>query len=185
MLVKCPKCRTVSRLHDVVDRPRVSKNFCFTCQRAVRIDLLRDEVKYTSSADSVDRADRKKILVADDEATIRKIARGLLTSAGHDVLEASDGEQTLALVQAERPDLIVLDLVMPKVAGYEVVQGIRGYPFVKDTPILILSGFLFTKEIHDALRELGVTDFMSKVQMMTSLVSRVQEILSKQAHRAA
>ena len=183
MIVKCPECRSVSRLHDVVGRPRLSSNFCSTCQRLVLIDLLRDEVKYTSSADSVEKAERKKILVADDEATIRVVARELLTSAGYDVLEAADGEQVLNLAHEERPDLIVLDLVMPDVAGYEIVQGIRGDPFIKDTPILILSGFLFTKEIHDSLHEYGVTDFMSKVQMMTSLVPRVQEILARQAQK--
>ncbi len=184
MLVRCPECRGVSRLHDLVGRPRLSNNFCSTCQRLVLIDLLRDEVN-TSSADSVEKTEGKKILVADDETTIRVVARGLLTSAGYEVLEAADGDQALNLTHEERPDLIVLDLVMPKVAGYEIVQGIRGDPFVKDTPILILSGFIFTKEIHDSLQEHGVTDFMSKSQMMTSLVSRVQEILSKQVHQVA
>ena len=185
MLVKCPECRAVSKLHVVVGRSRFSKNFCSACQRVVLIDLFRDEVKYTSSADSVEKAERKKILVADDEATMRVVAKRLLTAAGYEVLEAADGGQVVNLAHKERPDLIVLDLVMPKVAAYEVVQGIRGDPFVKDTPILILSGFLFTKEIHDSLLEYGVTDFMNKAQMMTSLVSRVEEILSKQTHRAA
>ena len=79
-----------------------------------------------------------KILVVDDEPTIRRIAGKLLTSAGYHVLKAQDGEQALVLAHNERPNLIVLDLVMPGLAGYEVVQGIRRNPFITDTPILIM-----------------------------------------------
>ena len=185
MFIKCPECRTVSQLQEPEGRPRLSNNFCSACQRVVQIDLLRDEVKYTSSADSVDKAEPKKILVADDEATIRTIVEELLTAAGYHVVKAQDGEETLILANNERPNLIVLDLVMPGVAGYEIVEGIRKNPFIKDTPILILSGFIFTEEIHDSLRKYGVSDFMSKSQMMTSLVSRVQEMLSRQVHQVA
>ncbi len=126
-----------------------------------------------------------KILVVDDAETIRKIAGELLTNAGYEVLKAEDGEQALALAHKEHPDLIVLDLVMPKMTGFEFVLEIRKDPRVKNIPILILSEVISVKTAHDFLHEFEVSGFMSKAQMMTSLVSRVQEILSKQAHQVA
>ena len=126
-----------------------------------------------------------KILIADDAATIRQIAGGLLTSAGYDVLKAEDGEQALALAHKEHPNLIVLDLVMPKMTGYQVVREIREDPRVRHIPILILSEVISVHAAHHILHQLGVSCIMSKAQMMTMLVSRVQEILSRQPDLAA
>ncbi len=126
-----------------------------------------------------------KILVVDDERTIREIARELLTNAGYDVLKAEDGEQAVALAQKEHPDLIVLDLVMPKMTGFEVAWEIRKDPRVKNIPILIVSEVMSVQAAHDFVHEFGVAGFLSKAQMMTSLVSRVQEILSEQTQRVA
>lgn len=126
-----------------------------------------------------------KILVADDSKTIRKIAGELLTDAGYDVLKAEDGEQALVLAQKEHPDLIVLDLVMPKMTGFEVAWEIREDPRVKNIPILIVSEVMAVQAAHDFVHEFGVAGFLSKAQMMTSLVSRVQEILSEQVHQVA
>ncbi len=185
MVVRCPKCETVRRLADDLGQSRITNFFCLTCQHIVSVELLRDSVTSTSSDDSVEMAERKKILVVDDAATIRKIAGELLTNAGYDVLEAQDGEQALALVHKEHPDLIVLDLVMPKMTGFQVVQEIRKDPRVKEIPILIMSEVISVQGAHDLLHTFGVACFLSKAQMMTALVSRVQEILSKQADQVA
>jgi CheY-like chemotaxis protein len=120
-----------------------------------------------------------KILVADDDTTICKMAGDLLRSAGYDVLEASDGERALKLAHEKQPDLIVLDLMMPKVTGYQVVREIRQHPRLKETPILILSGVIPGKESNDALRAHGIAGFISKANMIGTLVSRVQEILTR------
>ena len=126
-----------------------------------------------------------KILVVDDAETIRKIAGELLTSAGYHVLKAQDGQQALKLIHRERPDLIVLDLVMPEMSGFDVFREIRQDPRVKHIPILIMSEVISGQQAHDFLDKFGVASFMSKAQMMTSLVSRVQEILSEQTQRVA
>ena len=126
-----------------------------------------------------------KILVADDEPTIHRIAGKLLTSAGYNVLMAKDGRQALALARKEQPALIVLDLVLPEMPGLDVVREIRNDPQLKETPILIMSGIDPGKEASSTLREFGVAEFLCKIDLVTSLVSRVQEILSKQAHQVA
>ena len=186
LFVRCPECRTVSRLQKPVGRLRVSDKFCPTCQRVVRIDPRRDEVKFGPVAKSSSQAKpKKKILVADDEESVLNLLGDILTAAGYDVLKARDGDEALVLIYKEHPDLIVLDLMMPTVAGFEVVEEIRRNPRLKKTPILIISGFIFDKGTHDLLRSYGVTEFISKTQMVGSLVSRVQEILSEQAHQVA
>ena len=126
-----------------------------------------------------------KILVAEDSATIRRIARELLASAGYDVLEASDGEQALALARKEQPLLILLDLMLPKMTGFQFVQEIRKDPRVGKTPILVLSALVCGSDTDDYIHELDVAGFIDKTQMATSLISRVQEILSKEAHQVA
>jgi two-component system alkaline phosphatase synthesis response regulator PhoP len=126
-----------------------------------------------------------KILVVDDEPTIREIARELLTSAGYNVLIAKDGRQALALARTEQPVLVVLDLVMPGMSGIDVLREIRNDPQLKETLILIVTGINPEEEVRSTLREYGVDEILSKKEFMNSFVSRVQEILSKQAHQAA
>ncbi len=126
-----------------------------------------------------------KILVADDELLIREIARKLLISAGYDVLEASDGEQAIDLARKEQPALILLDLVMPKMNGFQIVQEIRKDSRVCKTPILVLSALVCGSDTDDYIHELDVAGFIDKDQMSTFLVFRVHEILSKQAHQVA
>ncbi|OLD65897.1 MAG: hypothetical protein AUI47_01105 [Acidobacteria bacterium 13_1_40CM_2_68_5] len=178
MVVCCPHCKNVIRLREVDGQSRVIKYLCSNCQEIVRIDLLQDEVKSSSTADSFERTDhRKKILVADDTVTVRKVAARLLASAGYDVLEAEDGRQALDLVQNEHPDLILLDLLMPKMTGFDVLREIKRSGRVKETPILIMSG-VFKKDVLDFLQAAGVAGFLDKEQIKDSLLFRVQQILA-------
>ncbi|MGH9750921.1 MAG: response regulator [Candidatus Polarisedimenticolia bacterium] len=176
MVVRCPNCRNVIRLREVDGQSRVVKYLCSTCQEVVRIDLLQDEVKSSSSAGSFEKTEhRRKILVADDTATVRKVAARLLSEAGYDVLEAVDGRQALDLVNNEHPDLILLDLLMPKMTGFDVLREIKKTDRVKETPILIMSG-VFKKDVVDFLQQSGVTGFIDKEQIKDSLLFRVQQI---------
>ena len=122
-----------------------------------------------------------KILVVDDELMIREIAKKLLTSAGYDVLEASDGEQALALTRKEQPVLILVDLVMPKMTGFQFVHEIRKDSQVWKIPILVMSALVCGSDTDDYIQELDVAGFVDKTQMTTFLISRVHEVLSKQA----
>jgi CheY-like chemotaxis protein len=178
LVVRCPKCKNVIRLREVDGQSRVIKYLCSNCQEIVRIDLLQDEVKSSSTADSFEKTEhKKKILIADDTVTVRKIAVRLLTTAGYDVLEAEDGRQALDLVQNEHPDLILLDLLMPKMTGFDVLREIKKTGRIKETPILIMSG-VFKKDVLDFLQATGVTGFLDKEQIKDSLLFRVQQILS-------
>lgn len=178
MVVKCPNCKTVIRMREVDGQSRVVKYLCSNCQEIVRIDLMQDAVKSSSTADAYEKTEhRKKILVADDTITVRKVAARLLSGAGYDVLEAEDGRQALELVQNEHPDLIVLDLLMPKMTGFDVLREIKKATRVRETPILIMSG-VFKKDVLDFLQAAGVAGFLDKDRIKDTLLFRVEQILA-------
>jgi len=178
LVVRCPRCKSVIRLGQVDGQSRVVKYLCDGCREIVRIDLVQDEVKSSSSEDSFEKTEhRRKILVADDTVTVRKIAARLLASAGYDVLEAEDGRQALELAQNEHPDLILLDLLMPKMTGFDVLREIKKIGRVQKTPILIMSG-VFKKDVLDFLQAAGVAGFLDKDQIKDSLLFRVEQILA-------
>ncbi len=126
-----------------------------------------------------------KILVADDNERVRAFASGLLRAAGHDVLEAEDGVQALNLIKEKHPDLILLNLMLPLMTGYDVVEETQKDERIKGTPILLMSEVVSEKEVLGTLEAAGIVGFLDKRRIKESLVSRVQDILSKQAHRAA
>jgi CheY-like chemotaxis protein len=177
VVVRCPDCKTEIRLREVDGHSRVVKYLCSNCQNVVRIDLVQDEIKSSSTSDSYEKIEhKKKVLIADDTATIRKIAARLLSSAGYDVVEAGDGREALNLVQKEHPDLILLDLLMPKMTGFDVLREIKKNERLKETPILIMSG-VFKKDVLDFLQASGVAGFVDKEQIRESLLFRVQQVL--------
>ena len=178
LVVRCPHCKNVIRLREVDGESRVIKYLCSNCEAIVRIDLVQDEVKSSSSADSFEKTEhRKKVLVADDTVTVRKVAADLLARAGYEVIEATDGQQALELVQNEHPDLILLDLLMPKMTGFDVLREIKKTGRIRETPILIMSG-VFKKDVLDFLHAAGVAGFLDKDRIKDSLLFRVQQILA-------
>lgn len=76
-----------------------------------------------------------RILVIDDEPEIMNVTRTILETEGHEVIEAKDGEEGLRLLEEERPDAILLDIMLPGMSGWEVCNTIRGDPKLKDIPL--------------------------------------------------
>ena len=101
---------------------------------------------------------RQLILVADDEASIRRILETRLKMIGYDVVTASDGEEAIALFNKQTPDLIVLDVMMPKLDGYGVTREVRR---TSDVPIIILTALSDVSERITGL-ELGADDYVTK-----------------------
>jgi signal transduction histidine kinase/DNA-binding response OmpR family regulator/HAMP domain-containing protein len=97
-------------------------------------------------------ADRPTVLVVDDEPPTVELLSDMLTSQGFRVLAAHDGQQGIALARAERPDLIVLDLVMPGLTGFDVVRELRQYPESRQIPILIFTVKDLSPEERQRLR---------------------------------
>ena len=125
-----------------------------------------------------------KILVADDSIAVRKVAERLLTEAGLGVALAANGEEALAYLTKERPDVIVSDVIMPDKSGYEVCAFVRSHSVLSSTPVLLISGIVnseVTKQA-DLCRANGV---LKKPFQGTSLKDRVLELLAKRQELAA
>jgi two-component system, OmpR family, alkaline phosphatase synthesis response regulator PhoP len=119
-----------------------------------------------------------KILVADDSSTVRRVVSARLSADGHDVVEAEDGEQALTLARELRPALIVLDKVMPKLDGFEVVRALREDPLTKGLMIVMLTDRGGEEDVLDGLG-LGVDEYMPKPFSPRELSMRVTRALAR------
>ncbi|MEI7947055.1 MAG: response regulator [bacterium] len=102
-----------------------------------------------------------KILLIEDEPGFRRIYSFVLKNAGYEVLEASDGEMGIQMVLEHQPALVLLDLMLPKLNGFEVLEQIRGTESVKDTPVIIFSVVGEQKEMEHGML-LGANDYTIK-----------------------
>ncbi|MBZ5638548.1 MAG: response regulator [Acidobacteriia bacterium] len=177
MLVRCPQCRTEFRLVDYGPGERVVKYLCPGCRTAVRIDLEMDEVHSSSSSGSYRSLSRRRtVLVADDNPKVVGMAERLLEEAGYNVLVAADGVETLRVLREEHPDLLLLDLLMPRMTGFDVLREARQDERIKDTPVLAMSG-VYKDNVLGFLQQLGARGFLDKERLRETLVQRVQAIL--------
>ncbi len=119
---------------------------------------------------------RHTILVADDEAVLRALIRATLSSAGYDVLEAVDGDEALELARSARPDLIVLDLMMPKRSGLDVLLELRADPELAITPVVMLTTRARAAD-REAGAEAGADRFLTKPFSPRELSETVAELL--------
>ena len=119
-----------------------------------------------------------KALIVDDDRTVRRILREILVEFGVEVVEAENGRQALALVKAERPDLMVLDLVMPEMGGQGVLQTIRSTPGVRNLPIVCCSAVDDRDQIVN-LAGHGIVDYLLKPIRPRATRDRLQAIITR------
>ena len=117
----------------------------------------------------------KKILIAEDESRMRKVVREYLKKAGFEVIEAEDGKKALEKVEKESPDMLVLDLMLPKLSGEEVCQKLRQH---SDIPILMLTAKSRVEERINGLG-IGADDYLLKPFNPRELIARVKAILRR------
>ena len=116
-----------------------------------------------------------KVLVVDDEPTVREVVAGYLRRDGHDVSEAGDGTTALELLDAEPPDLVVLDMMLPGVNGLDVLRRVRA---VSDIPVIMLTARAEESDRVAGL-ELGADDYVVKPFSPRELAARVNGVLRR------
>lgn len=119
-----------------------------------------------------------KILCVEDDVAVLNILEYALKFEGFDVILAVNGEEAIQMVQAHHPDLILLDLWLPKVQGFEVIQAVRSDPTTKQIPVIIISAWGRKKDIERALND-GADMFVPKPFLLEDLISHVRKYLDK------
>ncbi len=118
-----------------------------------------------------------KILLAEDDKFISVAYRHGLEQAGFEVILAADGQEALAKIKSERPDLILLDIIMPVKNGFDVLESLQANEELKKIPVIILSNLGQESDIKRG-RELGAVDYLIKANhSLTEVVERVKKHL--------
>jgi DNA-binding response OmpR family regulator len=119
----------------------------------------------------------KRILLVEDDRFLRRACEASLRQRGFTVIAASDGEEGLRLARAERPDLILLDLLMPKLPGVDVLRALKADPATKAIPVLILSNSSREQDVSE-VTNLGAVDYWVKANLsLKELGERVARLL--------
>lgn len=119
-----------------------------------------------------------KILVAEDERDIRDLIDFTLTYAGHEVIKVKNGAEAVEIAPQVKPDLIVLDVRMPRMTGYEACRILKSHEEVKHTPIVFLSAKGQQNEMEVGI-DAGAFDYILKPFAPDTLTRRIAEILAK------
>jgi CheY-like chemotaxis protein len=119
-----------------------------------------------------------KILIAEDERDIRELVRYSLTFAGFEVVEASNGIEAVDRTVAEKPDLILMDVRMPKMTGYEACKLMKAEPTIKHIPVVFLSAKGQEAEVQTGLAA-GAQEYLLKPFAPDQLMKKVAEILAQ------
>lgn len=119
-----------------------------------------------------------KIVIAEDEPDIRELIAFTLRFAGYEVITGNNGEEGYQLTKLERPDLVMLDVRMPKLTGYEACKRIKSEPELAATPVIFLSAKGQENEIEQGLAA-GAEEYLLKPFAPDQLVDRVKSVLAK------
>lgn len=126
--------------------------------------------------DGDEQTPKARLLLVDDEEHLRKAMRDLMERAGYQVLEAADGVEALDMVDRHAPDVIILDLNLPGIDGYEVLTQIRSRPTMREVPVVVLTA-KGDEDNEVRVLELGAADFLTKPFRARALAARIDALL--------
>ena len=124
----------------------------------------------------------RRVLLAEDDRFLRKSAETTLKRQGYTVLATADGEEALRVARTDAPDLILLDLIMPKLNGFDVLRALKGDAATADIPVIILSNLGQDRDVQQAM-EAGAAAYFVKADL--SLLALVQHVEDALAARGA
>jgi len=119
----------------------------------------------------------KRILIIEDDKFLRQLIAQKLLKEGYDVLEAVDGEEGLKKIKEEKPDLILLDLILPGIDGFEVLSQMNKEDLISQIPVIILSNLGQKEDVERGLN-LGATDYLIKAHFTPGeIIEKIKNIL--------
>ncbi len=132
-----------------------------------------------------------KILIVDDSADIRLLLSRSLKAVGYDVFQATDGSEVMAAVQSYQPDLVLLDVSMPKVDGFTALGELKNDPRTKSIPVIMITAKGHPDDL-DTARNLGALDYINKpwsngeveLRVQWAITARAQQMAARQQRKA-
>lgn len=118
----------------------------------------------------------RKLLIVDDEDGVRALVRMTLDSINYEIMEAADGEEALKLVKEFRPDLVLLDVMLPDVSGLEVCRRLKADPCLSSTTVVMLTARAQSSDVGDA-EAAGADGYFTKPFSPIALTRRVEDVL--------
>jgi two-component system cell cycle response regulator DivK len=115
----------------------------------------------------------KRILVVEDQEDNRQILRDLLTSGGFDMIEAGNGADAITAAETNRPDLILMDIQLPILDGYEATRRIKANPVLKSIPIIVVTSYALSGD-EDKARRAGCDDYVAKPFSPRELLAKIK-----------
>ena len=116
----------------------------------------------------------RRILVVEDQEDNRRILRDLLTSAGYEIIQAENGEEALAAAARERPDLILMDIQLPVLDGYEATRRIKADPALRAIPVIAVTSYALSGDENKA-RAAGCDAYVTKPFSPRALLAKIRE----------
>jgi two-component system, cell cycle response regulator DivK len=116
---------------------------------------------------------RKCILVVEDQEDNRQILRDLLTNGGYDMIEAENGQDAITAAEANRPDLILMDIQLPLLDGYEATRRIKANPDLRSIPIIVVTAYALSGDEEKA-RNAGCDDYLAKPYSPRQLLAKIR-----------
>jgi CheY-like chemotaxis protein len=120
-----------------------------------------------------------KILIVDDEPHLQELVKAIVETGGHSAIVASSGQEALDILKKEKPDLILLDMMMPGMSGRETCEKIRANPKTKDLKVAFLTVARFSETGKSVLDKMNVIDYITKPFDNDDLLLRVNKALAK------
>mgnify|MGYP003574507286 CR=1 FL=1 len=159
---------------DVMSKKQLVKDM--QVQQGLSLSQIADQLD--AMADQT-AAGPEKILIVEDEADTRETWAEFFENAGYAVVQAGDGQEALDIARQELPSIVLLDLRLPKLDGYQVCQRLKADPFTSQTPIIMITAFLTGSS--DTVRgiEYGADDYLNKPVDLDVLAARVKMILRR------
>jgi two-component system alkaline phosphatase synthesis response regulator PhoP len=135
-----------------------------------------------SAAPTVEETRPPRVLIADDNIQGAELLEAYLSDTGYELRTASDGEQTLQQVKSWQPDVILLDIMMPRISGFEVCKRLRADPASQDVAVLMITALDQPSDIERAV-DAGTDEFLSKPINKNVLLLRVRSLLRSRLYK--
>lgn len=120
-----------------------------------------------------------KVLLVEDDVALRDIYSARFMAEDYDVVTASDGEMALTQAVKEKPELIILDVMMPKISGFDVLDILRATPETKDTKVIMMTALSQTADV-DKGKSLGADEYLVKSEVtLTDVIEKAKEVLAR------